>query len=105
MGTTKGAMAKLKYQEINENNEVQVSKEEQELISARKKLKLSEQALNQLKNGEVLSNAQEKEKERLAELALADAHARIAARKVMKAQERADKAAKLVAAKNEKKKA
>merc|ERR1712216_390368 len=86
--TTKGPMAKLKFQSINENNEVQVSKEEQELISARKKLKLSETALNQLKNGEVLQNAQRREKQALSDLALADAHARIAATKLMHARER-----------------
>jgi len=103
--TTQGSMAKLKYNEINENNEIEVSSQETELTSQRKKLLLSDKALTQLKNGNVLSNAQKREKDALSDLALADAHARMGAHKFHEAQEIADKAQKLTVAKNEKIKA
>lgn len=103
--TTRGDLAKLKYEQINEKNDNEVNSEEQELTSARKKLMISQRALAELKGGGGLEQAQEREKQALAELAQADAQARIATERVMTVKEKADKVSKLVMAKNEKKKA
>jgi hypothetical protein len=103
--TTRGEMAKLKYQQIDEKNENEVSKEESKLIEARQNLMLSERALGELKAGGVLHNAQMAEKTALGELAGADATARIATEKVLYTKEKADKANALVVSQNERKKA
>ena len=103
--TTRGEVAKLKYEAIDEQNENEVSKEDQKLVSANKELMLSQTALNQLVGGGTLENAQKAEKDALAELASADAQARIATEEMMVTKESADKASKLVIAKQEKKKA
>jgi len=103
--TTRGDMAKLKYQEIDERNSNEVAKEESKLLAARKNLMLSERALGDLKAGGVLHNAQAAEQSALHELAAADATARIATEKVLFVKEKADKANALVVSQNEKKKA
>jgi hypothetical protein len=93
--TTEGEVAKLKYEEIDKQNEEDVAHNEQELISEQKKLMLSQTALASLKGSGVLESAKTAQTNALAHLASSDAIASIASRAAFKISERADKATKL----------